>query len=457
MLHLLSRRFLLLVVLPWLAAAGEPTAGDPRFDDRTVWPSLSGAERFLKTAWPKARLITWAHPGQSSSEKPGGLSAGDPANWRSDGKPLDAFELSDFPDLEMPPSDTPYKVVLQARPDLRTISVRHLTIGRNASLGTTEHLDRLITGNLWIKPGGWVYSGMKTRWGGVGDVFVRNDNPLEGPYDGGDRQKSHASRVAQYFHFAKEESGSVEVLGAINCLDEFGVDACTLIVGPGSRVESGRNAEPKITRGGTIAVMDGGVWMPWSNNWGYCDLQITGTVQGGLPERPLRADAFVMLHYKNWTDAQYEGPAQPKLSPGKTRLARNPSLLLWPGSALRTFSASPATARLVITPAPDCGIHGVRPKAGGFYERNDLDGNPQVRDRYAWADALPRGIDIYFGTNTTMQGVRIDGLRPGGLLLAEAGLRQSWTGVVIGAAGSTREPTDADTSIVTLKAKGTAY
>ena len=37
----------------------KPTADNPQYDNRTVWPMLVGDEYFLKQKWSKARLLIW--------------------------------------------------------------------------------------------------------------------------------------------------------------------------------------------------------------------------------------------------------------------------------------------------------------------------------------------------------------------------------------------------------------
>lgn len=50
----------------------------PRFEDASLWPGLAGKEAYVKQAWPKARLLTWAG---------GDGNFADPSKWLENGKP----------------------------------------------------------------------------------------------------------------------------------------------------------------------------------------------------------------------------------------------------------------------------------------------------------------------------------------------------------------------------------
>ncbi|MCX6877141.1 MAG: hypothetical protein NTW21_25525 [Verrucomicrobia bacterium] len=71
----------------------KPTAGNPQFANKEVWPNLAGDEYFLKEKWPQARLLIWAYPGKSERRQGPKLLTVDQACWidAATGKPADAI------------------------------------------------------------------------------------------------------------------------------------------------------------------------------------------------------------------------------------------------------------------------------------------------------------------------------------------------------------------------------
>lgn len=71
------------------AAERLATAGNPQFDDKHLWPNLSGKECFLDRQWPKGRLYVWAYPGETGNLHRGRRRSPrdptDPKNWLVDG------------------------------------------------------------------------------------------------------------------------------------------------------------------------------------------------------------------------------------------------------------------------------------------------------------------------------------------------------------------------------------
>jgi len=70
-------------ILPKTSADEPPTAHSPQFENRTLWPKLTGKEYFLETDWPKGRLMVWAHPGRDG--RYGGRNSLDPTDPGMDG------------------------------------------------------------------------------------------------------------------------------------------------------------------------------------------------------------------------------------------------------------------------------------------------------------------------------------------------------------------------------------
>jgi hypothetical protein len=413
------------------AAAAHPayataSAHNPQFANKNLWPMLSGKEAFITQTWPKARLLVWAHPGQNGKAKDP-LDPTKPENWLEDGKPATHLDLGPDVDLLLPASTTPYGVGFRGTP-VREIA-RHVTVEAGATWsGGGDGPGRTITGNVWLKRGGRMYAQGATNFTGPGHVFVRNDNAV--PRNPGDDRKVNRVNLSQYYKFTKQDKGSVEILGKVTSSDEFNINGCLVVLGPDSRLQPGRAASPVIQGGGTLALMDGAYFGNWINNFTTPDMRVTGTIQGGLPERPLTRPAAFGLAFKNNSQAQYEGPGARMEGKNFARFSRVPSLVLHPGSALRSYTANPATARLTFVYLPEgqgdkaaCYLRSVPGSAGDLAE---LKGNPDIAKRNAWFDALPRGVDIWFAKGVTVDTVAFGVLRPGGLMLADPADRKAW-------------------------------
>ena len=104
----------------------QPTADNPQFSNKQVWPALVGDEYFLKEKWPQARLLIWAYPGVSESRQGPKLLTVDPACWidAATGKPADAIPDMDT-DVILPDSDKPYTADTGST---NVLTCRHLAI-----------------------------------------------------------------------------------------------------------------------------------------------------------------------------------------------------------------------------------------------------------------------------------------------------------------------------------------
>jgi hypothetical protein len=105
-------------VVDWYATVKSPnydkaTAGDPHFDDKTLWPGVTGKELFVKQQWPAPkRVLIWAHPGESASNVKSSKGATHdpfaPASWRdAKGAPATEVVFDEETDLVFPSSETP--------------------------------------------------------------------------------------------------------------------------------------------------------------------------------------------------------------------------------------------------------------------------------------------------------------------------------------------------------------
>ncbi len=426
-------------------AKGGPSAHDPKYDNRDFWPHLDGKEYFKAQEWPAGRLLTWAHPGQRGvvkNPRPNELVVTEPANWLEEGKPATKLWDEDT-DILLPAWTSAYEVNMRDCPVRQVF--RHITVEANALLiGGGDGQGRLIHGNVWIKRGGMLSAQGATQFLGHNHTFLRNDNtPV---YDPGPslwaKPNEHCYMLSQYFVFVKNPATvSVEVMGQVIVLDEFRIDNCTVIVSRNSMLQPGRNASPEINNG-VLVLLDGAYFGVWANEWQIPDLAGKGTIQGGLPERPLTRSATFALNFKNNSNAQYNGGKKDPEMPGWyvtppewAGYARVPSLLLKDGSSIKSYTTDPTKALLTfspITPEADSTIGpppGTPPRVREPNERNSQASIDALNRIYAWYQSLPRGIDIYLGKSTTVDGVCFDNIRPGGLLMPDPVEAQNWKNV----------------------------
>lgn len=432
---------LVLLTMAAVAAAGAApaaapdyrgaTAHGPHFDDAALWGDCDVKRAaYARQQWPKGRLYVWAHPGKSGGKRfRGAMKAVDPKNWLLDGKPADELVLDEHTDLLFPASETPYRVGFRGTDVLEVC--RHVTVESGAGfVGGGDGRGRTIYGNVWVKAGGTMYAQGATKIVGTRHTFFRNDN-VAGAED--DRRNGR-HRCSQYFTFDKGGVGSVEFLGHVTVSDEFRLHRCLVIVGRDSILQPGRHAAPTIYQGGTLALLDGAYFGKWCNDFGIPDMTVEGgTIQGGLPGRPLTRDCRFGLAFKNFTNATWEG-----LSEEQHRESRRvPSLLVKEGGTLRTIPAEGSDARLVFTVAPD-GVgdrssFDLRPVPGSEREAKVLKRHPDAAERFRWFDTLPRGLDVFLGKGVVVDRVRFEHLRRGGVLCPDpAALRAAWTDVTFG-------------------------
>ncbi len=398
--------------IDWSATADAPgydqaTAHEPQFDDKAIWPQVTGKEEFLKGTWSGGHTYVWANPGINSQARRNkqGPDPFDPASWLENGKTPQSVVFGQDTDLVFPPSDKRYSVDLSGEA-MRNAGFRsefrHLTVGRNAHLSCGgDGAGRRHYGHVWIKHGGSMGGNGEAKFVGDQPAFFRCDT------DPG-LQKIILS---QYFGFAKNQEVTTEVLGRVDMLDEFSVDS-PLIIGPDSRMHPGRAARPRIGPHGTLILLDGAFFASWTNYLESPDLTVKGgTVQGGLPDRPLTRNAFLGLSYKNYTNAVFEH--------GDTKVDCRfvPSAMFEKGSTIRTISKDIEKARLVI-----CWNNFLHGAALGRTRWETVDGRYQKalkveaeRLFMVWFESLPKFIDISFGDNVTIDGVEFDYMHAGSL------------------------------------------
>lgn len=385
------------------------SAHDPKYGDKQLWPALSGKEYFLKQQWPKGRLYVWAKPGQSGlAGQRNNLDPTDPANWLEDGKPATKLVFDENADLVLPSSTNSYVVGLRGS-SMREV-FRHVTVEPGAGfIGGGDGVGRQIYGNVWVKRGGKMYAQGATHFLGGGHTFFRADNDVSM-----NRGKNGYTMYSQYFQFSKGEQTSVEFFGHVTLLDEFFCNSM-VIVSQDSWLQPGRAASPAIRKTGTLVLMDGAFWGKWLNEFSRnIDLTLEGTLQGGLPERPLTRDAHVGISFRNWQKldfSKWSGDPQKGIRDG-----RMVSMNVRPGATIKSVSADPAKAALVLTWAGNQPNHGDK-------------ADPDFVKQY---DSIPRKITIYFDEKTTVDGVRFENVHLGGLLLRNMAVKDAWKNVSYG-------------------------
>jgi hypothetical protein len=412
----------------WWKSADSPNyakafAHEPNFDDKALWPSLSGKEYYLKSQWPKTRLYVWANPGKNGVGDKNGLNPTEAKNWLLDGKPAAELKLDETADILLPASATPYTVGFRGT-GVREV-VRHVTVEAGASFrGGGDGAGRQISGNVWIKKGGSMYAQGARGFLGANHTFFRNDNPVEAnALNGG------VNACSQYFTFGKENA-SVEFIGVISVLDEFKVyKGATCIVGVDCILHPGRSAGPDIAKGGSLVLLDGAHWGKWTNEFNRAiDLRCAGTLQGGLPERPLTRPATVGLSFRNWQKQDFSK----WLSESKNRDGsdvRLVSAIFSPGAEIRSVTTDPAKALLTITWT---GI-----------EKTNVVGDPRASDKKSLGhfsdeefakqfNSIPRKITLAIDNGVAVDGLILDNVHPGGLLVRDAAERAKWKNVQFG-------------------------
>lgn len=398
-------------VVDWAAIASQPgyaeaTAHAPRFDDVRLWPGLRGDEPWVRQAWPKGQLYVWAHPGEGTDAAKGAkgathglLAAG---SWLENGQPVAKPVFDQDTDILLPASASPYLVSTGELGGAQI--VRHATVGAGARLGGGgDGKGRSFLGNLWIKRGGSTYAQGGTRIMGAGSAFLRNDNPVP-PAEL--NEKGGAERVSQYISFTKEGGAAVLVAGHVTVLDEFNV-ACPVTLWIGSRLQPGRNAAPRISKGGQLTLREDAYFGLWNDTLGSSDILLDGELRGGSPERPLQRPARVGLHHKGVAGRPFPDPQ----SKDAEKLARPmPSLVLGDGAQLRSHHARPE-ARLQVGLADQqvC----VQVLHHRKYAKN---ASAETKDAVeAWWKGLPRLLTIQAGSGCAVEGVLFDAIAAGGI------------------------------------------
>ncbi len=416
---------------------GKATAQEPHYENKALWFALSGEEYYIKTTWPKVRCLVWNKPGESGFSR--ALDPLDLANWTdtTTGQPADEFP-DENTDVILPAAEKDYEVDWVDPGHGHTkqrLRARCVTLGKNVNFRVGG---ALVTGNVWVQRNGSLCADGTLNFAGANNVFYRNDNDSSLVRIRPVGWTVNANYMCQYANFAKANDATVEILGQVFSMDEFQVEKGGLIVAPDSIVEMGREAYPYINKGARVVLLDNAYFAKFQIDFYACDLQINGgTLQAGLPERPLRRDAHFRLGKKNYSSGVWENPSakneDQQVMKGYMR-AREIGMVLHAGSAIRTISTDIRKAKLVISALPDSyEITYLRP-ALNSKEFAEKASDPTHKALFDWLDKLPRGIDIAVCKGATIEGVEFNGLHVGGLMLEDPDARKGWKDVTFGPA-----------------------
>ena len=377
------------------SAVGTLAAGSA-LEPKSAWDGKGPEPAYVGEQWPETRVLTWANPGTS-----GQLSA--PANWLENGKPAKTAP-DETTDILLPAASARYTVQAGKQ------KVRHVDIGKNAELMGRHRGETEIWGNCWIHEGGLV---LYVSFNGDRHAFLKNEKAefpdrkngmkYRGPKSKGG--KENPTQLSHKLQICKFGTASIEFIGNFGVGDE-------IMLQHGSLILNGELRWSGYTGKGALEIYDGGIlelqsgarivpFMPVNGKAIYnIDLYRNAMLQAGSPERPLTADATVLLGFGE------------NDKPGRT------GLYAAQGSMIRVFSSDPSKYRLVFSSTaelPDLTNAACNPMKP---EADEAKGN--------------LGTVLQLAGDIVLDGVHFDYLSDGGLALAKTVDPKSWKNVTYG-------------------------
>ncbi len=366
--------------------SAEPTAITPNFADKTLWPADVEKTAYFKEKWKPARVLVFANTGDLQKGDWRDMRTKDlnvASVWTENGKPA-TTPPDENTDVIFPSSKNRY---LTGTSEESSLTARHVTVGSNAFVNTWN---LKITGNVWIKGGGYLF-GQGFTISGNQNTFMRDD----GNGDCG-------MFITNKSDFAKGPKASVEMLGHWGQDDEMRVRSGTLILGPDVVYRPGDRGGHRLYPGATMVLMSGARLESFGNKYEDRDWVVGGSLQAGTKERPLTKDATLGLSFKVHGELNLPGS-----NGDDTGLALNP------GGTISVVSASPKTARLVFC------WSGRAHRFGGI---------PEGLDTYAHKEK----IKLTLLGKTDFDGVLFRDFRLGGIALADPAASKAWKNVTYG-------------------------
>lgn len=364
-------------------AYAKATAHAPDFADQTLWNDDARKAAYARQTWPKTRTLVFATPGVHTKD------AWEAKYWLEDGKPA-TQPFDEDTDLVLPPSPSGwYGVHLTNGSKYQPARFRHLTVDRGAAV--IGHFP--IRGNLWIKAGGGVEYLDSVL--GDGHTFFRNDN-LDGNHN------RRGLSLVDHFYVRKAAGSSVEFIGIYRSEDNWQVEGGMMVVAPESEIGLGNRTPTVVRKDAAVAIMSGAYLTRRTNCDWSTDLTVEGRLTGGLPDRPLTADARLGLGWKS------KGAILGTKGGGRCAGPNDYGMIIAEGGSLAVHTADPAKARLRI----DCSK---RDDDWGQIEiisrGHPLHGEPAI----AKLKELPRLTDMIIRGEIAWNGILLDDFKAGGI------------------------------------------
>lgn len=363
------------------AAYVKATAHDPRYEDRTLWPAWVEKTDFIKENWPEARVLVYAHPGETVR----GVDLSDAANWRRPEGTRAKRAPDERTDVVFPATEKPYYVSTRKRG--HALRVRHVTVqpGARVCLFQAE-----INGNLWVKDGG-AYSRKHGRLSPMEkSTFCRSDN-------------EELQFIPNMQVHRKRKGASTEWIGKWKQGDDVNIFSGRFIVAPGSTFLPTDRRPQRIGPDAQLVLLSGATFHLRGNCYHDVDLMVGGKILAGTAQRPLTEDCTLGLSFKAQGVGDIRGSR-----PGDV------GMVLFAEGGIAVHSASPRKARLVIK----WHRREVETRRAGL--KNGVP--PEVAK-------MPHGISMVLAGNARLDGVEFQDVLPGGILLAEPQARKAWKNV----------------------------
>jgi len=398
------------------------TPDDLKRLDWNGWPDAPPATgpktAYTTEKWePPSRLIVWAKPGASGTFSEAG-------NWLVLGAPLapGGRYWDSTTDVLIPSSDAAYSLAGGNDKDRITLAVRHMAVENGARINTQ---DADFHGNQWVHVRGISNMRYGNRWVGGKHTFARTDFPaifkVGVTWQDIPQRERLGSDLGQYL-MVRKDAGSVEFLGVIGSNDKFFIEKGVAIAGPGSQCMSSNRSPDRIYPGATLHILDGAIWGKRVSFIVHESFDVKGTLTAGMPERPLKEDATIIMSFKDYTGLM-----------GRTDQRDASGIRVAKGATMRAYSSDPAKARLVIRDSkcergPDSIETNIAPWVMG-----------KRMDRYR---AAPRRVDMVFLGDVVLDGVVFEDLHKGGVRLANLAMKDAWKNIVFATSCQSQKPED---------------
>ncbi len=380
------------LIAAFLIACGSLVAAE-----RRALAKAPGLPAYRRERWPAARRLIWAKPGVGGNFK-------DARNWR-EGSRTARKGPDRNTDVILPRAAKRYKVQ-----GAGFDNVRHVIIDKNAFLIGHHRREIRVWGNIHVKDGGYIYyiciRGPKHTFFRIDNAeFPNAKNRTKYRHTTRSRSGLNRTQISHKFQVCKYGDASVEFIGRFGVSDEIMVQHGKMIINGELRWSGVTNKGAlEVYDGATLELQSGATVGPFigENRKRVFNLNVyrNGVLQAGSPERPLTADASIMLGF-----AANDRPGLTGLYAAK-------------GSQVRVYSANPAKARLVFT--------SITSRADYHDGHGKRIGDPT---RKASGN---KGITMQLAGDVALNGVMFDYVCRSGVKLADPAARKTWSNVTFG-------------------------